>query len=87
MSNVAIKAALDRIGYGGRMTAHGFRAIARTLRQEELKYSVHLIEMQLGHRVADTHGRAYNGTEFLNERTKMMQAWAYCLTILAKTNN
>lgn len=76
MSNVAIKAALDRAGYGGRMTAHGFRAMARTLLQEELRYPVYLIEMQLGHRVADMHGRAYNRTEFLDERRSMMQHWA-----------
>ncbi len=76
MSNVAIKAALDRMGYGGKMTAHGFRAVARTLLQEELKYPVNLIEMQLGHRVADMHGRAYNRTEFLDDRSSMMQAWA-----------
>jgi integrase len=84
MSNVAIKAALDRIGYGGKMTAHGFRAMARTLLQEELKYPVHLIEMQLGHRVADTHGRAYNRTEFLDERKEMMQTWADYLYKLQK---
>lgn len=76
MSNVAITAALDRMGYGGKMTAHGFRAMARTLLQEELKYPVHLIEMQLAHRVADMHGRAYNRTEFLEDRREMMQAWA-----------
>src|SRR5690554_2845715 len=76
MSNVAIKAALDRMGYGGKMTAHGFRAMARTLLQEELKYPVHLIEMQLAHRVADMHGRAYNRTEFLEDRREMMQTWA-----------
>jgi len=76
MSNAAIKAALDRMGYAGRFTAHGFRAMARTLLQEELHYPVHLIEMQLGHQVADMHGRAYNRTEFLKERRKMMQRWA-----------
>lgn len=76
MSNVAIKAALDRMGYGGKMTAHGFRAVARTLLQEELKFPVHLIEMQLGHRVADMHGRAYNRTEFIDDRRAMMQQWA-----------
>jgi len=58
------------------MTAHGFRAMARTLLQEELKYPVHLIEMQLAHRVADMHGRAYNRTEFIDDRKEMMQAWA-----------
>jgi integrase len=82
MSNVAIKAALDRMGYGGKMTAHGFRATARTLLQEELRYPVDLIEMQLGHRVADMHGRAYNRTEFLDERREMMQAWADYLDML-----
>jgi len=86
MSNVAIKAALDRMGYGGKMTAHGFRAMARTLLQEELKYSVHLIEMQLGHRVADMHGRAYNRTEFIADRREMMQSWANYLDDLKKTN-
>jgi integrase len=82
MSNVAIKAALDRMGYGGRMTAHGFRAMARTLLQEELEFPVHLIEMQLGHRVADMHGRAYNRTEFIEDRRQMMQTWADYLTQL-----
>ncbi len=76
MSNQAVKAALDRMGYRGKMTAHGFRATARTLLQEELKYPVYLIEMQLGHRVPDVHGRAYNRTEFLDDRREMMQAWA-----------
>lgn len=84
MSNVAIKAALDRMGYGGKMTAHGFRAMARTLLQEELKFPVHLIEMQLAHRVADMHGRAYNRTEFLEDRREMMQAWANYLSKLMK---
>lgn len=87
MSNVAIKAALDRMGYGGKMTAHGFRAMARTLLQEELKYPVHLIEMQLAHRVADMHGRAYNRTEFLEDRREMMQAWADYLEKLNMDSN
>ena len=87
MSNVAIKAALDRMGYGGKMTAHGFRAVARTLLQEELKYPVHLIEMLLGHRVADMHGRAYNRTEFLDDRRLMMQSWADYLDNLSSMPN
>jgi integrase len=67
------------------MTAHGFRAAARTLLQEELKYPVHLIEMQLGHRVADMHGRAYNRTEFIEDRRQMMQTWATYLEKLRTT--
>ena len=87
MSNAAIKAALDRMGYAGIFTAHGFRAMARTLLQEELQYPVHLIEMQLGHQVADIHGRAYNRTEFLEERREMMQRWADYLDELKTSVN
>lgn len=34
------------------------------------------IEHQLAHAVKDPHGRAYNWTTHLEERRKMMQAWA-----------
>ncbi len=83
LSENAVLAALRRMGYGkGVMTGHGFRAIARTLLREKLKYPVELIEMQLAHRVADVHGRAYNRTEFIEDRTAMMQAWADYLDTL-----
>ena len=32
--------------------------------------------MQMAHRVRDVHGRAYNRTQWLDERRKMMQTWA-----------
>ena len=67
------------------MTAHGFRALARTLLDEALDQRVEWIEMQLGHRVADVHGRAYNRTQFLSDRTKMMQRWADFLDTLRDT--
>jgi hypothetical protein len=41
-----------------------------------IQLPVHLIEMQLGHRVADMHGRAYNRTEFIDDRREMIQHWA-----------
>mgnify|MGYP000114244008 CR=1 FL=1 len=76
ISNNTINAALKRMDYGGRMTPHGFRATARTLLVEKLGYPVEIVEMQLGHRVSDAHGRAYNRTQWLTERRAMMQAWA-----------
>ena len=83
LSENAVLNALRRMGYGkGVMTGHGFRAIARTLLREKLKYPVELIEMQLAHRVADVHGRAYNRAEFIEDRTAMMQAWADYLDTL-----
>ena len=77
LSENAVLSALRRMGYGKDvMSGHGFRAVARTLLAERLRYRVELIEMQLAHRVADVHGRAYNRTAFIEERTLMMQAWA-----------
>ena len=77
MSNNAINAALRRMGYGtDTMTAHGFRATARTLLDEVLGYRADYIEHQLAHAVKDPNGRAYNRTAHLPERRKMMQGWA-----------
>ncbi|WGV14070.1 hypothetical protein QJS82_05205 [Psychrobacter maritimus] len=40
---------------------------------EQLKYDDKYIEMQLGHRDRDLYGRAYNRTQYLDERKKMLQ--------------
>jgi integrase len=83
MSNNAINAALRRMGYGTDvMTAHGFRATARTILDEVLGYRVDFIEHQLAHAVKDPNGRAYNRTAHLPERRKMMQGWADYLDAL-----
>jgi len=58
------------------VTPHGFRATARTVIAEKLKYPAEQIEQQLSHTVKDALGRAYNRTTFLDERREMMQAWA-----------
>ena len=76
ISNNTLNAALKRMDYGGRMTGHGFRATARTLLVERLGHPVEIVEMQLGHRVRDVHGRAYNRTQWLDDRRAMLQAWA-----------
>lgn len=77
MSDNAVLAAFRRMGIPKEeTTGHGFRATARTLLAEVLHFPEHIIEHQLAHRVRDPHGRAYNRTTFLEERRKMMQAWA-----------
>jgi integrase len=77
MSENTLNAALKRLGYGKDvMTAHGFRAMARTILDEVLGVRVDFIEHQLAHAVKDPNGRAYNRTAHLPERHKMMQAWA-----------
>ena len=77
MSDAALLAALRRMGYAREdQTIHGFRAIARTMLDEELHFKPELIEHQLAHTVKDPLGRAYNRTQHLAERTEMMQKWA-----------
>ena len=77
MSENTMNQALKRLGIAGDIhTIHGFRASARTMIVEQLNFREQLVEMQLGHRVRDMHGRAYNRTTLLKERTEMMQKWA-----------
>ena len=66
------------------ITAHGFRATARTMLHKTLNFSPDAIEAQLGYRVPDRLVPAYNRTKHLNERTEMMQAWADYLDGLKK---
>ena len=77
MSENAILVALRIMGYSKeQMTGHGFRAMARTLLDEQLDYRIDWIEAQLAHAVKDPLGRAYNRTTHLEGRREMMQAWA-----------
>lgn len=77
ISGMAINAALRRLGFEkDEITGHGFRAMARTLLDEQLRCRPDAIEAQLAHAVPDRLGRAYNRTLHLEERTVMMQAWA-----------
>jgi integrase len=77
MSDNAVLSALRRMGFpSDEMTGHGFRAMARTLLAERLAMDEAVIEAQLAHAVKDALGRAYNRTEFLEQRLKMLQTWA-----------
>jgi len=77
MSDNAILAALRYMGFEKtEMSGHGFRAMARTILDEVLHFRPDLIEHQLAHAVRDPLGRAYNRTQHLDERRKMMQRWA-----------
>jgi integrase len=59
ISENTLNAALRRLGYAkDMMTAHGFRASARTMLDEVLGVRVELIEHQLAHAVRDPLGRA-----------------------------
>lgn len=83
MSNNTILGALKRMGYAGRMTGHGFRGIASTILHEQ-GYPHHIIELQLAHQERDSVSAAYNHALHLEERKKMMKAWAAYLDRMRK---
>lgn len=75
ISNNTLLFALYRLGYKGRMTGHGFRAVASTA-LNEAGYRPDVIEAQLAHQDADAVRRAYNRAAYLPERRAMMHQWA-----------
>jgi integrase len=78
MSENTIRAALRRMGYGNdEMTAHGFRAMARTLIAENLP-GIHadVVEAQLAHGKTGPLGMAYDRAEYMAQRHELMTQWA-----------
>lgn len=67
--------ALYRLGYRGRMTVHGFRALASTVLNEESGFAHDVIERQLAHKETDAVRAAYNRAQYLPERRKLMTWW------------
>jgi integrase len=75
MQATTLNRALERMGYSGRLTAHGFRATASTHLNEQ-GFPPDWIERQLAHQEKSAVRRAYNKAEYLSERRKMMQHWS-----------
>ena len=78
MSENTVRNALRRMDYSNdEMTAHGFRAMARTLIAEKLTgVAQDVIEAQLAHVKSGPLSGAYDRAEYLDQRRTMMQAWA-----------
>ncbi len=75
-SGHVLNLALRRMGYGREaMTAHGFRAMAATTLSEQ-GWASETIERQLAHVDKNAVRAAYQRSDLLTERRKMLQAWA-----------
>ena len=75
MSNNTILKALERMGYKGRMTGHGFRGVASTL-LHEMNFDHAHIEIQLAHQERNEVSAAYNHATYLKQRATLMQHWS-----------
>lgn len=72
----ALLLALWRMGYAkGEITTHGFRATFSTT-LNELGHNPDVIERALAHLPADKVRAAYHRAQYLDERRKLLQAWA-----------
>ena len=75
MSMTTINRAIERLGYGGKVSGHGFRGTASTI-LNEAGFQSQTIEKQLAHDRKNAIEASYNHAEYLPDRTKMMEFWA-----------
>lgn len=86
MNSQTANAALKRIGYGGKLVAHGLRSIASTA-MNEAGLNSDVIEAALAHSDKNEVRRAYNRTTYLNQRKEIMSWWGdsiYSLSFIKK---
>lgn len=74
MNSQTANAALKRIGYGGKLVAHGLRSIASTA-MNEAGFNSDVIEAALAHSDKNEVRRAYNRTTYLAKRHELMSWW------------
>ncbi|MGH8320473.1 MAG: tyrosine-type recombinase/integrase [Gammaproteobacteria bacterium] len=85
MAIMSARCTLMRLGWGDRLSPHGFRATASTALNEQ-GWRPDVIERQLAHRERNATRAAYNRAQYLPERQQMMQAWANVLDSLTGGN-
>lgn len=76
MNSQTANAALKRIGYGGKLVAHGLRSIASTALNEQ-GFNADVIEAALAHSDKNEVRRAYNRSIYLTQRFELMDWWGY----------
>ncbi len=80
MNSQTANAALKRIGYGGKLVAHGLRSIASTAMNEH-GFNADVIEAALSHYDKNEVRRAYNRSTYLNQRRELMDWWSKIIYI------
>jgi integrase len=76
----SLRKALHRHG-GDSVTVHGFRSAFRTWGSERTNAPRELLEVALAHDIGDATEQAYNRTDLIEKRRKVMAQWAtHCAT-------
>ena len=77
LSDASMSSIMKRAGVDAR--PHGFRSTLRTWIAETQSVSLEVAEMVLAHRPASKVVRAYERTDFLDQRREIMEKWALYL--------
>lgn len=78
MNKETANTAIKRMGYKGKLTSHGLRAIASTYLNEQMVHR-DVVEACLAHAVEGDIRRVYNRSNYLEHRKPVMQQWGdYC---------
>lgn len=75
MTKGALLTLINRIGYGGRVTPHGFRHTMSTILHER-GYNTLWIDTQIAHVDKNSIRRTYNHAQYLEGRREMLQWYA-----------
>lgn len=75
MSSQTVNMALKRMGFQGRLVSHGLRALASTTLNEQ-GFAGDVIEACLAHIDKNEVRKAYNRSQYLEQRIKVMAWWS-----------
>ena len=80
VNNEAVNNALKRLGYQGKLVAHGLRALASTTLNEAKNkkgrlFDPEIIEVALAHVDSNTIRSIYNRAEYVSHRRRMLEWW------------
>lgn len=79
MSTERMNRAMQRMGYKGKATPHGFRSTGSTILNESGLFERDWIELALAHQERDSVRAAYNSALYLKQRREMLEWWAMYL--------
>ncbi|WMO66613.1 tyrosine-type recombinase/integrase [Escherichia coli] len=85
MSEASINQVIKRIGYGGKLTGHGFRHSLSTILHEK-GYDSAWIEIQLAHIDKNNIRGTYNHAQYIDKRRDMMQWYSDYIFIKENVN-
>jgi integrase len=88
LAKMAMDLLLQRMGYRGRATPHGFRSTFRDWAAEQTNFPNHVVEMALGHAIGSKVEAAYRRGDLFDKRRRLMDAWAaYCASTPAPASD